>query len=137
GIDRLFYRDRPNYRRTVSEVSAALTSLLDLDEILARIGHTLSEGFQLTSLDVLLWLDDGIRRWRYHSRGEAAGWVEEAGEVRLGAISGLLEQAPRRPVSLVDGDARRPASAAARGEMQHLGAVLLVPLAVGARALGA
>ena len=33
-IDRTFYRSRLDYRQTVSELSTALTSLLDLDEIL-------------------------------------------------------------------------------------------------------
>ena len=33
AVDRLFWRGRLDYRRTVSRLSAALTSLLDLDEI--------------------------------------------------------------------------------------------------------
>ncbi len=46
-IDRTFYRSRLDYRRTVSDLSAALTSLLDLDEILGRVGRTVTDGLQL------------------------------------------------------------------------------------------
>src|SRR5207247_1318429 len=46
-IDRTFYRNRLDYRRTITDVSAALTSLLDLDDILTRVGQTVTDGLAL------------------------------------------------------------------------------------------
>src|SRR5262249_31398781 len=74
-VDRTFYRARVDYRGTVREVSAALTSLLDLDEILMRVGRTVTEGLAPRSLAIVLWLGAGPRIWRV--RKDGAGLTEE------------------------------------------------------------
>jgi signal transduction histidine kinase len=64
-IDRIFYRSRLDYRRTVGELSSALTSLLDLEEILSRVGQTVTEGLHLKSFTVVLWPNSGTQLWRH------------------------------------------------------------------------
>jgi signal transduction histidine kinase len=70
AVDALFFRRRVDYRHTVGELSAALTSLLDLDEIVTRIGRTVTDGFQITAFGVVLWEDDGTRLHVYRPGAE-------------------------------------------------------------------
>ena len=130
-IDRVFFRSRPDYRRTVGEVSAALTPLLDLDRILSRIGRTVADGLQLRSLRLILWDGDRARVWRYR-----------AGEDRMGETEGLPCQALRRvleestpnPWRLPEDD---ESNGGVRQEMAAVEAVLLLPLTVAGRVIGA
>jgi adenylate cyclase len=41
GVDKLFFRKKFDYKETISSVSNALTSLLNLDEILRQVVHTI------------------------------------------------------------------------------------------------
>ena len=142
-IDRTFYRSRLDFRRTVVEVSAALTSLLDLDEILERVGRTLSEGLQVRALNVVLWLDDRTHIWRYDA---GAGRMVEVAGANCVALHARLARAPRAPLSVVDLDAARAKSAdgdaimggapACRDELAALDATLLVPLTLGETVIG-
>jgi signal transduction histidine kinase len=142
AIDRAFYRSRVDYRRTVVEVSAALTSLLDLDEILERVGRTLTEGLQIRSLHVVLWLDERTQVWRYEA---AAQRMVEAPGPACTTLHARLARAPRTPLSLFDLEAPSATAAAiptaadvdaARGEMAALEAVLLVPLTLAETVIG-
>jgi signal transduction histidine kinase len=142
-IDRAFYRNRLDYRRTVVEVSAALTSLLDLDEIMERIGRTLTEGLQVRSMAVILWLDGATQIWRYNG---ATGRMVEIDGPACAALHDQLARAPRRPLysgelGAAPADAADRASAGdrsvARGEMAALEVVLLVPLVLAETVIGA
>ena len=133
-LDRVFHRSRPDYRRTVSEVSAALTSLLDLDEILGRVGRTVTDGLQLHDLAVLLWLDDATTLWRYRKGTQR---MEESTGPPYEATRRQLGRSPRQAWALSDLDPPRPDDVDASHEMHTLGAVLLLPLTIGDRVLGA
>lgn len=136
-IDRTFYRSRLDYRGTVSELSAALTSLLDLDEILGRVGRTVTQGFQLHSLAVVLWSDDEATLWRYHERsGQMEPGTPQHGFAalyrELAREPGRLWYPDRHGATDEAGDA-----AAAREDAERLGAALVVPLAIRAQTIGA
>jgi signal transduction histidine kinase len=141
-IDRTFFRARLDYRRTVSQLSSALTSFLDLDEILGRVGGTLSEGLQLRSLGVVLWFDEGTRTWR---RRSGDGRMEEVPGAVYAALREALARAPNRPWApptaawssvVSQGEADGDLLAASR-ELAALDAVLLLPLALGGEVIGA
>ena len=138
GIDRAFFRSRPDYRHAVGEVSSALTSLLDLDEIFGRVGHTVTDGLQPRSVAFLLWIEDGARVYRYH---EVQRRVEETDEPSTGALRALLDRPPRAPWRLPDHEESPagddPRLDPVRHEMDALGAVLLVPLTAADRVIGA
>ncbi len=129
GLDRLFWRGRLDYRRTVSRLSAALTSLLDLDEIVDRVGRTVSEGLQLETMTVLVFgPGDGTQRRDFPARvGSGTAGSFEAIRRRL---AGDPEH-PWTPGWRPDGDGRAEVEAAA------LGVVLVVPLSLGGELLGA
>ncbi|MBI3767875.1 MAG: GAF domain-containing protein [Deltaproteobacteria bacterium] len=138
-LDRTFYRGRPDYRRTVRELSAALTTLLDRDEILARIGRTVSDGLQLRSLAILFWLDEGTQLWRFNA---ATRRMESAAADSCEAVHRTLEAGEPQPLR-VDEHADEPASesddpdaAAARVALASLGVSLLVPFSLGSRVIG-
>ncbi len=146
GIDRLFYRSRLDYRQTVGDVAAALTSMLDLETVLTEVGRTVGEGLHLERLTVLLWLDGETQRWQYNpqtQRMEAAG-----SSPRYEALRAQLARHPTHPWLLADPDAAPGAPTelsagtsddaltAARAEMIHLGAVVFLPLILGRRLLG-
>jgi signal transduction histidine kinase len=139
AIDRLFYRGRPDYRRTVGEVSAALTSLLYLDEILGRVGHAVIAGLHVRSLAVLLAHETGTRAWRYDER---SGRMEEM-TAHCDALLEHLARA-REPWITDDGGDEPAASAeladlppAVREQLRRLDAALLVPLVLGRQLIGA
>ncbi len=135
-IDRTFYRSRLDYRRTVGQLSAALTSLLDLEDLLGRVGRTVTEGLQLRSLSVVLWLDEQATLWRYDERDDR---MEPGTRPIVDALRRELAREPERPwhperppLTLDGADADD-----ARAEAAQLGAALVVPLALRGEAIGA
>src|SRR6185503_6024248 len=118
-----------DYRRTVTEVSTALTSLLDLDEILGRLAYTLSEGFAPRSLGILLWLPDRTRVWRLQAQ---SGRLVEIQGRRFEAVRTMLTRNPRQPwVAPADGTEPLLHEVAAQREVAALDAELVVPLVHG------
>src|SRR6185295_5100713 len=131
-VNRTFYRDRPDFRRTVSEVSAALTSLLDLNEILARVGRTVTKGIQARSFAVILWSDEKTEVWRYDA---GAHRMIEGSTLPLAPLRTLLERDARaRWHERRDGDdGARPAWDA----VAPLRPDAIIPLTRGTRVTGA
>jgi signal transduction histidine kinase len=128
-VDRTFFRTKVDYRRTVTEMSTALTSLLDLDEILGRLAFTLSEGFAPRSLAILLWLPDRTRVWRVES---GTGRLTEGQGRRFDALRVVLARNPRQPWAAPTDQIDPPLhEVAAQREVAALDAALVVPLAHG------
>ena len=129
AVDRLFSRGRLDYRRTVSQLSAALASLLDLDEILDRVGRTMIDGLQLRSTSVLLWIDGQARQRQF-----LAGHMRETPAPSCEALRRHLARMPERPwVPPQAPDVRHAAGC----EAAALDAALVIPLALGGELLGA
>ena len=140
-VDRMFFRVRPDYRRTVGEVSAALTSLLDLDEILSRVGRAAMDGLQVEGVSVGLWFDEEPQCWRYDAT---------RGQMRLGAAAPPLPPSsaaaalPWRVVEIaepfddrIDADAGEAMPEHLRAVARTLAARLVVPLRAADRVVGA
>jgi signal transduction histidine kinase len=128
AVDRLFFRDRADYRRTVGELSAALTTLLDLDECVDRIGRSVVDGLRLRSLTALLWIDDETLVRAYDIQGER---TPPGPPLACEALRARVLAAPQRIFAVTpddDGPAEREALA--------VGARLVLPLAVAGRSLG-
>ncbi len=140
-VDRTFFRNRPDYRAIVHDVSTALPALLDLDRILATVETTLRQGFQLRSLAVVLWPDDGSRLWRYERRIDRL--CEHLGPP-LEGLRAFLEREPGRVWMVPDAELAVPDAStasdideAAQAELVDIGAVLVLPIAAGETLLGA
>jgi signal transduction histidine kinase len=132
-VDRTFFRARVDYRQTVREVSGALTTLLDLDQILARVGTTLDAGFVPSSLAIVLWLPAGARIWRLDRSGRLVTTPgSDTAELRA-----HLERASDRSWLVPRPDDAPDALGPASGEAAALDAALVVPLRHQSRVVGA
>ncbi len=129
AADRVFHRGRPDYRRTVAEVSADLTSLLHQDEILDRVGRTVSDGLQVRTLVVLLWADAVTVTRRFD---RLLGAMAPGPDGSWDAIRNRLSRDPGH-AWLCRGDAADPADA----EVMALDGTLVVPMQLRGQLLGA
>jgi class 3 adenylate cyclase len=72
GVDRLFFRGAFDYKQTISAVSTALTSMLDLDEIISQILRTVRKEMFVDRAGVIV-LDRGSARWQAFFTGDRDG----------------------------------------------------------------
>jgi class 3 adenylate cyclase len=71
GLDRLFFRTRYDFRQTIEALSRDLTTVLDLDDIVGRIVHTVMSALGVSR--AALYLADGSGAYRpLAAVGEAA-----------------------------------------------------------------
>src|SRR3984893_11050385 len=90
-LDRFFYRDRLNYRRTLIEFGRTLTSEVRLEPMLASVMDRLSQTLLVDRLAV--FLDDSPRHGRYRLAGSRGLRISEAGAEALD----LSFLSPERP----------------------------------------
>jgi len=62
GIDRLFYRDRYDYRRALLAFSRDLNSHLDLDQLSSRLVERIGDTFEVEKVALLVPSEDGTLR---------------------------------------------------------------------------
>ena len=124
-VDRLFFRERLDVQQSLEQLSDVMTSLLDLDRIVALIGDTIERLLHPTRHALLL----------YDAAGRVYALAGEAGEAHApmpadGPLPRCLAQF-RIPISRerLEED---PALAGVRGEclaeLEALGAELIVPV---------
>ena len=81
-IDRIFFKGKYDYQKTLRDVSQAMRSILDMDEIVKRIIDTVINSMHATSVSVVLWNEEE-KAFRVHSvKGECEKNVKEI-ELRL------------------------------------------------------
>lgn len=132
AVDAAFLNTRPDYRRTVSRVSAALPSLLALDQILDRVGRTLHGAFASPTLEAWLWSTGTARAWRWDGRADRM--QEVSPPAVLERLRALLPDDGRALV-LVDEEGR-PRDAPVAPLATALGAALAVPIVFASRVQG-
>src|SRR5205085_10688228 len=57
-IDRTFFRNRPDHRRTLRDVSEALVTIVDLPEVVARVGRSLATAVVTGRVAIGFWPDE-------------------------------------------------------------------------------
>jgi signal transduction histidine kinase len=130
-VDRVFYRTRSDYRETVRRVAAALTSVIALDVVIDRVLQTLTLEMHIETAAVLLRAETG-GAYRV-DRAEGARAAEIGGQ-RLEETRPVIRLLSRGGLDLLARDevAEGPKYAAVRpavlGDLERLGATLLVPL---------
>jgi signal transduction histidine kinase len=137
-VDRAFYRTRLDYRATIDELSQALTSLLDLNEVVAQVTRVLTDEMHLESTCIFLAPAADVPGvlWRRRS-GEATIALQAPAE--LDASSGVLGATRSRffaPATLCE---RLPVAAErerAAAAFAQLSTVAVVPLVLRERAIG-
>ncbi len=134
-IDTTFFRHGVDFRRTVSDVSAALTSVLDLREIFERVGATVVPCFALESFSAVLWVDDGVMVWRYDAARRRMS--EETDVHGFDLVRDRLLERDLRPIVLIDYENGAPMDPALAAEAGPGTPAIIMPLAAGEHLLGA
>jgi len=128
-IDETFFRRGVDYRRAVSGVSAALTSVLDLDEIFQQVGDVVTTSFALHGFTAVVWADGDETVWRVGTR---AGSAQEMTTLRE-----RLEVGDGRPLVLVDYETGESTDEALVSTLGHPAPALVVPVHARGAVLGA
>jgi signal transduction histidine kinase len=129
-IDATFFRRAVDYRRAVSDVSAALTSVLDLDEIFDRVGGTLTRSFALETFAAIVFRDEAAMVWKHGSPDHLTG-------ARFDVLRSRLEASRSSALTLIDYDTGATTDPALASELDTVAPALIVPLKITGRLLGA
>ncbi|MEW6614181.1 MAG: ATP-binding protein [Thermodesulfobacteriota bacterium] len=89
-IDRIFFKGKYDYQKTLRDVSQAMRSILHIDEIVNRIIDTVINSMHVTSVSVVLWSEEE-KAFRVHSvKGEFEKNVKEIELVPESPLIALL-----------------------------------------------
>jgi hypothetical protein len=131
GVDRLFARERYDYRATVARVSSSLARLLDVDAIVAQILSTLTTAMRVDFGAV--WRRDESGAYRLYAR--AGSRVAGALTQQLATTDVLVQRVNAEPESVITDEAAQRDTALAAA-FAALYATLVVPIAFERRAVG-
>jgi hypothetical protein len=127
-VDTLYFRAPYDYRTTVTAASQALTSILDVDELVARLGRIVTEQMQVERMEVWLASEDAET---VHCVG-----ARDLVLRRDAALVRHLAAHPAGPVHVALGRMGGRVAVEALADMVAIGAVLAVPLALEQRLVG-
>jgi len=136
-VDRAFYRTRLDDRATISDLSAALTTLLDLPHIVSRVTHVVTDTLHLDSTAIALRGDESHPPVVWVLRHDA-GLRQGPASPALDAVTAALDDAPesRDPEVIVERIQDPTRRDAVRTLLAELGARLVLPLVVRGRTIG-
>jgi class 3 adenylate cyclase len=131
-VDRLFFRGGSDYKQTISVVSNALTSMLNLDQILKQVVGTVRTAMFVDASGVIV-LDHETRTCRTFFAADQLGSNEEAAPVALSYDDPLLEVIRERKTLVTRYDVEEEPSYLAVKEacltrFNELGATVAIPL---------
>jgi len=136
SVDRLFFRQAFDYKKTISAVSSALTSMLDLDQIISQVLRTVRDQMFIDRAGVIVF-ERGDKRWQAFLVGTAAGSDgADSGAIRGAVIAEddpllRLVREERRLVTIYDVEedpAYRGVRDACLQRAQEIGAAIMMPL---------
>ena len=133
GVDRMFYRKKFDYKVTVTAVSEALSSVLNLDEIVRKIVHTVRSDMFIDRSGLVLAGAQGERLPAYFVGDDPSDASEEIRSGALPANDPLVELVREKKKLITKYDvAEDPYFADVREtcgrRFEELGASLAVPL---------
>jgi signal transduction histidine kinase len=132
AVDYVFARDRYDYRRTVTEASQELTSLLELEKVVRRLLDTVTNTIHIDFGAVWLGRDgDG-----YALHALAGTRANAAVPERLGRDSPIVHRLEVAPQTLLLGEDENARDQLAQGELDGIGVTLLVPMSFERRLIG-
>jgi two-component system sensor histidine kinase HydH len=132
AVDFLFARDRYDYRKTVTEVSQALASLLDIETVVTRILRTITDTIHVDFGAVWLRQEgDGYHLQAVGGRRQVAALPQQ-----LDGEGALITQLERHPQRIVTEDEVAERNGQVAQALACLGATLLVPMTFERRLAG-
>jgi len=76
-IDKLFFRGKYDYQKTLKEISGKMTSLLKIDEITSFLLYSISEALQVSSVVLLIYKDEKEYFQSYSYQNEPPTGIEK------------------------------------------------------------
>jgi len=90
-VDRLFFRKEYDYGKITDKIGGAITSLMDLEQILKRLSQTFIDDMFINTNSIMLLSSDGATFKVYLADGENHQEVEEIVIQRDDPIVGIIE----------------------------------------------
>ena len=129
-VDRLFFRKEYDYGAIVEKVSGAMTSLLDLPQILKRLVQTFMDDMFIDTSSVMLLTPDGSQYKVYMAEGEKKQDVEGKAFKRENPLFEIIEKEKNEltKYDVFEDPKYSDVSASSVSDFDALQASLMVPL---------
>ena len=137
-VDRLFFRKEYDYGAVVDKISGAVTSLLDLGEILKSLVRTFTEDMYINTSSVMLLASGGNAYHVYLAEGEKRKDVEGVAFNRDEPLFGIVEQEKKEltKYDLLEDPRYREVCEECERNFDALHASLMVPLVFQGKVIG-
>jgi sigma-B regulation protein RsbU (phosphoserine phosphatase) len=137
-VDRVFFRKEYNYGEIIDQISGAITSLLDLGQILKRLTQTFIDDMFINTTSVMLLSTDGTTYQVYLADGENQQDVEKIEIKRNEPLSEIIEAEKRELTKndVLEDPKYRPVAEKCAADFEALHASLMVPLVFQDKVIG-
>ncbi len=131
AVDRIFFKGKYDYHKTIRDVSQAMTSILDIEKIANRIMDTVINSMHVSTVSILLWNGEKESFQVYAAKGKHQRDIKGLMNLNKGSplSTVLLEQ--KREVfrhNIEEGDVDIGNRAYCLKELDSLHASLVVPM---------
>jgi serine phosphatase RsbU (regulator of sigma subunit) len=137
-VDRLFFRKEYDYGMVIDKIGSAITSLLDLGEVLKRLAQAFIEDMFINTTSVML-LNPAAAEYRvYLAEGERKGSMEDKTFRRDRALVQIMEQEKKEltKYDVLEDPRYREVSESCVSDFEMLQASLIVPLVFQGKVIG-
>jgi len=137
-VDRIFFRKEYDYGAIVEKVSGAMTSLLDLNQILRHLVRTFTDDMFVDSSTVLL-LDPAGNTYQVRlAEGEKRGELEQVRFMRDDPLMNVVEEEKREltKYDLLEDPRYRDIRQQCKADFEALRATLIIPLTFQEKVIG-
>lgn len=137
-VDRIFFRKEYNYGQIIDKIGGAMTSLLDLGQILRRLVETFVDDMFIRTSSIMLFDPSKAQYAVSLARGEGMRDLEKVSLSRDEAIIQVIEETKREltKYDVLEDPKYREVSAACSTDFEALQATLMVPLVFQDRVIG-
>ena len=129
-VDRVFFKKKYDYRKTLRDVSQAMTTILDMKEILNRMIDAITDSMHPSTVCVLLW-DESERFFRVHAvKGRYEDQIRERYLDAEGPLAGIMLTGKKELLrhDIEEGNVGIESRVACLKELDSLHAGLMVPM---------
>jgi len=137
-VDRVFFRKEYNYGEIIDKIGGAITSLMDLEQILKSLTGTFTEDMFINTTSVMLLSPDGATYQVYLADGENQQDIEKLVINRDEPIVGIIEKERKEltKYDVLEDPKFRAVSESCAANFDALHASLMVPLVFQEKVIG-
>jgi serine phosphatase RsbU (regulator of sigma subunit) len=137
-VDRIFFRKEYDYGAVIDKIGGAITSLMDLGQILKRLTQTFIDDMFIDTTSVMLLSPDGSSYQVYLADGENTQDLEKIAIQRAEPIVGIIEKEKKELTKndVLEDPQYRDVSKDCAANFETLRASLMVPLVFQDKVIG-